>query len=162
LGYFIQIYNPTVDRYIQLGHLSEIASTIPFSPPQKDGNDWRPTNHTISVSDLKNHPQVVKVKRGDYLGRVGVSGLGWGYEEYDENKLQPQQLDEKDCPSFDEPHLHFEECFRDQETNKKGWQRDPYDLYLRARNYPTHMNNRTMGIEPLFIISEEGKPEFSC
>lgn len=158
LGYFVQIYNPEVNRFIQLGHLSDISNNIPFSLPVFSEDTWTPTNHILKISELKNNSMVAKLHRGDLVGYVGYSGLRWGYDDYVEGSKRPVVLDFKKYKSFDESHVHFEDFFRDQETGKKGWQRDPYDVYLSWSNYPTPKRKRSMGKEPLFYLDENGLP----
>jgi murein DD-endopeptidase MepM/ murein hydrolase activator NlpD len=161
LGYFVQIYNPEVNRFVVLGHLSDIAKGISFSPPIFDEGSWNPTNHTLKIEELKDHPAVVSVKQGDEVGRLGFSGLRYGYEDYYAGEKRPVQIDPTKQVSYDEPHVHFEEYFRDQTNGRKGWQRDPYDIYLTARNYPTPTRRRPMGPEPLFHIGKDGLPVFA-
>lgn len=160
LGYFVQIYVPQEARFIQLGHLSEINNSVPFSIPTFDKGVWTPTNHTLKQKEMAGNPMVTKVKRGQILGKVGFSGLRWGYNDYKQGSKRPVLLDTAKYQSYDEPHVHFEEMGRD-ETGKKGWQRDPYDIYLSARNYPTPKRNRTIGDEPLFIIGSDSLPIFA-
>ncbi|MDO8452281.1 MAG: hypothetical protein Q7S79_00860 [bacterium] len=160
LGYFIQIYVPQEARFIQLGHLSEIDNSVPFSIPALKKGVWTPTNHTLKQKEMVGSLIVVKVKRGQILGKVGFSGLRWGYNDYEQGSKRPTFLNTVKYQSYDEPHVHFEEMRRD-ETGKKGWQRDPYDIYLSAGNYPTPRRNRTIGNEPLFIIGDNGLPIFA-
>lgn len=161
LGYFVQIFVPDIGRYIQLAHLSEIDNSIPFSLPKLEKGVWNPTNHTLKPKNMENNPMVARVQRGQILGSVGFSGLRWGYNDYQEGAERPVALDTSKFISYDEPHLHFEEMARDSETGKKGWQRDPYDIYLTARNYPALTRERPIGNEPLFIIGDNGLPVFS-
>ncbi len=159
LGYFVQIYVSEIGRYVQLGHLSEIDDSIPFGIPKLEKGVWNPTNHILKPEEMENNPIIVKVQKGQILGRVGFSGLRWGYDDYQETASRPVLLDISSFTSYDEPHLHFEEMGRDDE-GKKGWQRDPYDIYLTARNYPTLTRGRPIGEESLFIIGNNGLPVF--
>lgn len=161
LGYFVQIYNPEVNRFVVLAHLSEVDPSIPFSLPTFKDNIWAPTSHNLKINELTDHPYVVQIKRGDVIGKLGYSGLRWGYEEYIEGSSRPVVIDETKCISFDEPHVHFEEYWRDQKTEVKGYQRDPYDIYLTARNYPTPKHKALIGREPLFILGSDGLPIFA-
>lgn len=159
LGYFIQIYVPEISRYVQLAHLSEIDNSIPFSVPKLEKEVWNSTNHTLKPEEMENNPKAVRVRRGQTLGKVGFSGLRWGYDDYEQGADRPVALDTSRYVSYDEPHLHFEEMGRD-DTGKKRWQRDPYDIYLTARNYPTTIRKRSIGKEPIFIIGDNGLPVF--
>lgn len=160
LGYFIQIYVTGINRYIQLGHFSEIDKSIPFSIPTFENGTWNPTNHSLKPDELPDNKMVIRVRKGQLLGKVGFSGLRWGYDDYTEGATRPVSLDTTRFNSYDEPHLHFEEMGRDSD-GKKGWQRDPYAIYLTARNYPTPTRNRKIGEEPLFIIDDNGLPVFA-
>ncbi|MBI2338440.1 hypothetical protein HYU95_04625 [Candidatus Daviesbacteria bacterium] len=166
LGYFIQAYVPKpVNRFLQLAHLSEVDSSVPFSPPTYDSehDSWNPTNHTLTIEELTKHPMVVAVKRGDPLGRIGFSGLRWGrYQEYIAGESRPVPIDPNIQRSWDEPHGHFEECFRDQQTGAKGDQRDPYDLNTTAEHYPQPGRPLPMGPKALWILAQDGLPAFAA
>lgn len=153
LGNFIQIYIPTINRFVQLGHLSEIDPTIPFSMPVEESGDWQPTNHTLPASEIVKNSAYVPVKKGQPLGRVGYSGLGLGYEDYRAGEKRPLIIDPNQYKSWDEPHVHLEEFYRDQKTGTKGWQRDPYGIYLTAEYYPDTTHNQPFGKEPLFLLN---------
>ncbi len=164
LGYFVQIYDPNVDRYVQLGHLSDLSKNVQFSKPVSTDAGWNPTNHILSIRELMDgsNPLVVVLKKGDYLGNVGYSGLRWGYTEYELGRDRPLVIDPDIYKSHDEPHVHLEEYYRDQATGRKGWQRDPYDIYLRDHtHYPTPTRNRPMGSEPLFHLDQSELPKFA-
>ena len=165
LGYFVQVYNPRVNRFIQLAHLSDIDPSIPFSKPvyDKEEDNWNPVNHTLTIEQLINHTMVAAIKRGDPLGRVGFSGLALGKEqiEYIEEAERPLVLD-KPIRSWDEPHVHFEETFRNQKTGAKEGQRDPYDLYTTFENYPTPQNPAKMGPKSLWILGQDSLPLFAA
>lgn len=174
LGYFVQIYVANMDRIVQLGHMSDIHQNIPFSPPiqiDKQGLEWNPTNHQLSIEELSKNSQAVPIKRGDLLGWVGYSGMRWGYNDYISNSPRPVLIDKNQNISYDEPHIHLEEARRiplnttiEIEKNKAGqktsW-RDPYDIYLSYRNYPTPIRPRPMGPEPIFIVNNNNLPIFT-
>lgn len=144
LGYFIYIYVPIVNRFIELGHLSDIDPAIPFSPPvynpKTDG--WDPTNYQFMISQIDINTNIVPVKKGQVIGKVGFSGLALG---------------DSDKESWDEPHIHFEEFYIDQETGQKGWQRDPYALYDTFERY----NIGKMGLSPLWLLDQNNLPQFT-
>lgn len=160
LGYFVQMYIPSVNRFIQMAHLSDIDPSIPFSVPVANGDDWSPTNHTLKVTDIRNHPQIVEVKRGMPLGKIGFSGLAFGYEDYSAGVQRPVKIDPNIQKSWDEPHVHFEEFWRDQNTGQKI-QRDPYGIYSTARDYPTLTRKGLNGENPLFFIGNNSLPVFA-
>ena len=160
LGYFVQIKVKGMDRVVQLGHLSNIRPEIPFSLPTRAGNgDWLPSNHQLSDEKLSHSQWAVPVKTGDPLGWVGYSGMAWGYREYQAGLVRPMVIDPSKKISYDEPHVHLEEGRRTPE-GKKVDQRDPEDIYLSAKNYPTPTRHRPMGPEPLFYC-QNGLPVFA-
>jgi hypothetical protein len=163
LGYFVHMYNPQVKRLVTLGHMSEIDSAIPFSIPiyDKTKDIWKPINHQVLAEDIPSHPLWVKVKRGQIVGRLGFSGVRWGYDEYAPDASRPTVPDPNVYSSYDEPHVHFEDATRDRITGKKIWQRDPYDIYLTHGNYPTHKRKRNIGKESLFLLNSQGLPLFA-
>lgn len=169
LGYFVQIHVSGMDRIVQLGHLSNLHSDIPFSLPTEISKDeWLPTNYQYSYKELMHNKWTLPVKTGDLLGWVGYSGMRWGYHDYETGSNRPIVINPKEKISYDEPHVHLEEGRRvplstDTENDKKGMkidQRDPEDIYLTARNYPTPRRYRKLGPEPLFY-TKNGLPLFA-
>lgn len=170
LGYFIQMYIPGVNRFVQLAHLSELDPAIPFSKPvyNRPTDNWNPVNHTLRIHELKDHPAVVFVGRGTPLGKVGFSGLAWGYKDYNPQTERPVAPDPEKFKSWDEPHVHLEDFWRDQGTGEKGWQRDPYAIYLTAGYYPDPKkdqpdprNNLRFGKDPLWFFAGD-MPAFAA
>lgn len=108
---------------------------------------------------------VVAVKRGDPLGKVGFSGLRWGrYQEHIVGEQRPVQLDLNTQKSWDEPHVHYEDMWRSQSGDNKGtkgWQRDMYDIYSTAENYPTPTRARGVGMKPLLLLDQGRMPIFT-
>ncbi len=165
LGLFVQIWTPD-NRIVQLAHLSSIDDKIPFSLPEQDEHDpfvWTPQNHTLNRLERVTHQLVVPVRKGEPIGAVGTSGLRWGkYQELVIDNGRPRIIEKAIGEwSWDEPHLHFEEAERDEQTGVKGGQRDPYDIYLTGRRYPTHTKPLPMGPEPLFELDKSGLPKFA-
>lgn len=164
LGNFIQIYNPQQNRYVALAHFSDIQDSIPFSTPTYDTetNIWTPTNHILTIAELTNphNPAVVRVKQGDPIGKLGVSGLRWGYDDYIKGAERPILIDPLKYKSWDEPHVHFEEMYR--AGGPKYAYRDAYDLYRTGAKYPTHATRKIhIGPEPLFHLNESELPKFA-
>ena len=121
LGYYIQIYVPEVDRYIQLGHLSDLSDVVHFSKPVLEDRDWIPTHYATPLDELTSGKLdfVSYVNHGDILGQVGYSGLRWGYDDYTLGAEQPVVIDPEVHVSYDEPHVHVEEFYRNQLTGAK-------------------------------------------
>lgn len=160
-GYFVRMYIPSMDRYIDLAHMSDIDPAIPFSPPVKVEDGWNPTNNNLKREEWTNSPYTVFVKRGTVLGKVGYSGLGWGTEEeWKEGAIRPVVTGPNVFKSWDRPHIHFEEFGIDQETGLKGWHRDPYAIYDTYDYYPTSQRNTCMGKDPLFILDKNKLPKY--
>lgn len=162
LGYFVYIYVPMVKRWVEIAHLSEIDDSIPFWQPTKEENVWKVPTQAIKVEDYLRHPRVTFIKKGHPLGKVGHSGLNLGNTtEYKEGMTRPMALDQHEYPSWDEPHIHYEEFWYNQETGQKGWQRDPYGLYSTGENYPTYNNYRNIGKDSLWLLDEYNYPRFA-
>ena len=162
IGYFVQIYNPQQDRFIQLGHLSNIADKIPFSVPERKSDRREATNHILNRRQILegNNPNLIYVKTGDIVGFVGYSGLA-SDEDYKEGYNRPYIIDPDTNPTWSVPHLHMDEFQRNFKTGKKDWRRDPYDLYNKKVRYPTHSNNLNIGEAPLFLTDENDLPHFA-
>ncbi len=161
LGYFVRIYVPSVNRVIEMGHLSDIDEAIPFSPPIRSEYGWEPTNHRMSFDEWVNSPAAVFVKKGTVLGKTGYSGLTWGYDDYVAGATRPVVIDPAVNKSWDEPHIHFEEFYFHQVTNEMGWQRDPFAVYDTYDKYPAPGNSNKMGKDPLFLLNAQGQPKYA-
>lgn len=111
LGLFVRMYIPQASRFIDLAHLSEIDNAIPFSEPEydEDKKRWDPTNEKILMNEIPSHSWWVKVTKGQFLGRVGASGLAWGNEDFTDKPQRKIMYDPKTQVSWDDPHLHIEE-----------------------------------------------------
>jgi hypothetical protein len=162
MGYFIQIYNPDQNRFVQLGHLSDVAESIPFSLPVKKDGKWIPTNNIQTPEEIlsPNNPDVVLVRTGDNIGFVGLSGLTYG-EDYQQGFERPMPIDLNQVKTIFIPHIHFDEWMRNYRTGKKDWRRDPYDIYRTRASYPTHSNRLNIGNKPLFLTDESDRPLFA-
>ena len=161
IGYFVQIYNPAQKRIVQLGHLSDIASEIPFSIPQKADGKWNPTNNTATPEQMlldKEHFRFVQT--GEIIGYVGYSGLTYG-EDYKEGCDRPFRINPDEIGTINIPHIHMDESRRNIITGKKDWRRDPYDIYKTSPYYPSHSNDIDIGPNPLFLTDENNRPKFA-
>lgn len=162
LGYFVQIYNPDENRYVILGHLSDTPKNMPFSMPAQEKNDWVPTNQTVPIKQMSSHPFMTKVKRGDLIGYVGYSGIGWGYEDYFEGSKRPNAIDPEKQKNWDEPHVHFEEYFLNLRTGSREDRRCVYGLYKDYTSYPTPKRRGYLGQDALLVKSRSGWPAFAA
>lgn len=160
LGYFVQIYNPDVYRYVILAHLYDIDESIPFSLPRERGEDWLPSNHDIRIQDMPHNRMVKWVNKGDPIGQVGISGIGWGYRDHRRGATRPVQLAE-DLHTWDETHLHFEEFWVDQRTGLRVRKRDLYGLYSWYDRYRTPLRDGQYGLDRLLLLDSEGLPELA-
>jgi len=162
IGYFVQIYNPQRDRFIQLGHLSNIADKMPFSVPIRSGNKWLATGHLLNREEMLrgNNQNLIYVKAGETVGFVGYSGLT-NEEDYKEGYKRPYLIDPNKVFTWSIPHVHMDEFQRNFQTGKKNWRRDPYDLYSKKGRYPTHTNTLSIGKDPLFLTDENDRPYFA-
>jgi len=162
MGYFVQIYNPDQNRFVQLGHLSDVSEFIPFSLPVKKDGKWIPTNNTQTPEEIltPGNSNVVFVRTGENIGFVGLSGLTYG-EDYQQGFERPIPVDPAKINTIHIPHIHLDEWMRNYVTGKKDWRRDPYDIYKRRESYPTHSNGLNIGKEPLFLTDESGRPLFA-
>lgn len=125
LGRFVQIYDPELDIYLLLAHMKTTNNKVPFVRPRQTGPEYYPTVLQAKPDELIRHCQWIR--QGEYLGTVGVSGLGWGYHE------KPDYVPIS-RPSWDPvgPHLHLEvfgRRWKEGEGMVKAIRFDPYGLY---------------------------------
>lgn len=169
LGLFVRIYIPSNNRFVDLAHLSEINESIPFSESEFDEEEkiWKSTNEKVLVKDIPSNPNWVKVSKGQILGKVGTSGLGWGYEDFQGRPERKITFDPKVSVSWDEPHLHFEEFSqieKPQEGEEEGQKVAPRDIlgiYSFSKNYPNLNQKLDQRFKPLILISKDGTPLFA-
>lgn len=169
LGLYIRIYVPQTNRFIDLAHFSEIDEAIPFSDPEYDEETkrWNSNNEKVLISEIPSHPQWVKISRGQFLGKVGTSGLGWGYDDFEETPQRKITFDPKVKVSWDEPHLHLEEFYLVQipkEKEEVGQQiasRDIYGIYSFANDYPGAGDKPNIELKPLIVTDDNGLPLFA-
>ncbi len=169
LGLFVRMYIPLAHRFIDLAHLSEIDNAIPFSDPEYDEEKkrWDPTNEKISINDIPSHSAWVKVIQGQFLGRVGTSGLAWGYDDFTDKPQRKVIYDPKTEVSWDDPHLHFEEFSQVQDPHKDEVQgqktapRDIYGIYSFEGDYPMLDQKLDPRFKALILTGEDGRPLFA-
>lgn len=169
LGLFVRIYIPSNNRFVDLAHLSEINEAIPFSEPEFDEEEkiWKPSNEKVLVKDIASDPNWITVSKGQMLGKVGTSGLGWGYEDFKDKPEGKITFDPKVNISWDDPHLHFEEFSQVQDPQKdevKGQKtapRDIYGIYSFEEDYPQLDQKLDSRFKALILTGEDGRPLFT-
>lgn len=161
LGYFVQIYNRDEDRFVQLGHLANITTEIPFSIPVKKNGRWQATGHILEKRELTaGNPGLTFVKAGETIGYVGYSGLT-EVEDYKKGADRPFVINPGKIGSWSIPHIHMDEFQRNLTTGEKDWRRDPYDIYREGDSYPTHTNLMEIGKNPLLLTDALDRPLFA-
>lgn len=128
LGYFVQIYHPSVKLFTSYGHLEKVAESIKFHAPKTRGNNLWPVGCKVDPERLAKYRWATKVEQGEGIGYVGDSGLTWGYKDY------PVRPDPRTFPSWDEVHLHFE-VFRRVGSRKRKIFFDPYGIKSTRKDY---------------------------
>jgi murein DD-endopeptidase MepM/ murein hydrolase activator NlpD len=160
-GYFVRMYVPSVDRYLDIGHMSEVDVSIPFYPPEKSEDGWDPTSYNLKQDEWVKAEKTIFVKKGTVIGKVGYSGLGWGAMEWQEGATRPIVTDPNTFKSWDKPHIHLEEFSLNEEKGTKEGLRDPYDIYDTSDFYPTPNRSKPFGQEPLFLMGANNLPKYA-
>jgi murein DD-endopeptidase MepM/ murein hydrolase activator NlpD len=150
LGLFVQIWHPQAKVFTSYSHLASVSEKIPYIAPVRDGGSWIPAA-AIYVPLEKFLEQGVKVKRGDYLGEVGHTGLLL----HDETPSNPPTT-KADDPTWDPAgdHLHWE-CYKrtpDGLSKVQEARFDPFGLYSLREAY-----NLSCASD-LLLAGHEGKP----
>lgn len=167
LWYAIQIYVPTQKVFLLFGHLSYIASAVPYTAPKLTQDDF--WNDMLSCSgfaltqelieQIDSLPRVKKIHQGDYLWDVGLSGLYIGRAIPDQKEVgeKPRKQISLSDDNYTAPHLHMNIFTRDA-WGQKQTPIDPYDIYSTANEYPTPYNPKPMGKDKLWICGDDGLP----
>jgi len=171
LWYAIQLYCPTRNIFLLFGHLSYIASSIPYIPPKSLKDDfwndmwwcsWFALNKELREK-IDQVPRAKKVRQWDYLWDVWLSWL------YLWNEL-PSKEDVSDKPwrqiehrefNYTAPHLHMNLFTRDDSWNKQT-PIDPYDIYSTSDEYPLYWVDNWMKLweNHMFITWDDWLPIF--
>lgn len=105
-----------------------------FSESLEEKESYLYTREELKSLYKEGSPFVKWVNQGDYIGNVGISAVFYGDPNYNEGEIieagipQPRN-------SWDEVHLHFEECIRNPSTGLKYENRDPFDIYRSIPAY---------------------------
>lgn len=131
-GLIIQIWHGK-GRYTQFAHLHDTAPTIPYFEPIVDTQtgDLKPAHLRDSVDQYGRNVKVAKVRKGDFIGHTGVTGIGWGRRCYED------WLANKKYTHYDDPHLHFMVFGKRVPRSRNAsavW--DPFGIYGKASQYP--------------------------
>lgn len=109
-SFVVQIWHGQ-GRYTQYAHVDWVNPRVPFyAPIEKENGDLG--HHPIlraTVADYK-HGKAVKVKKGELLATVGMTGCGWGRRCYETAGLGADgrpDFRNSDYTYWDRPHLHF-------------------------------------------------------
>ncbi len=93
-GFCLQIECDEQPVLVLLGHLKEVRKDL-YREPEKVGDLFKPTPILVQTFGGDG----VRVRAGEVVGRVGVSGLGY-FQETPEHTATAKE-------SWDEPHVHF-------------------------------------------------------
>lgn len=160
-GLFVELVRED-GRRVQILHLSEIAENIPFARAiggKETG--WAPTLHNLPLSELKDKKAVIFVDKGQYLGKVGYSGLGLGaFINYNGESKSPI-LRPEDIQTYDPAgaHAHIEEFERNpQSPYGKMNQRDIFGIGKggKRQDYPSPANPKPISPRSL-VFSQNGQ-----
>lgn len=151
LGNFVQMWHPELGVYTSYSHLERVnTKVVPYIEPKCGETSCDPQVVYQSPDDIV---KVAKfVKRGELIGWVGDTGLGWGY--VDKPGVRP---DPKQFPSWDHTHLHFEVYDRDPVRFLKQNRYDPYGWYGELAQYQTGK----MSPNALWKVDTKGRPVFA-
>lgn len=164
LGHFTQIWCEGQKVFVMLAHLREVSEKIPkVASVIKNGFEYSPDIYYQYPPDpdMKTKgPKSIRVKRGDYIGRVGHSGLGQFYPN------SKGEIDEYETPdrynpyTWDTNHLHFEVYRRDEKGLKIATERwDSFGWYETADKAP--YGEFKQGLTGLFVTNKKGIMKFA-
>ncbi len=165
----VQLYCPTRELFFLFWHFSYIASSVPYTPPKltqdERGNDMWSCSWFALTRELREKidqiPRVKKVHKGSYIWDVWLSGLYVGKElpSKEEVSDKPRKQIEYRDYMYTEPHLHMNIFSRNDD-----WSRvtpfDPYDIYSRSEDYPTHERKRELWENHIMKLWDNGKVMF--
>ena len=128
-GLTVQVWVPGVG-YVQLGHLQSVIPAIPFYKPTQDkAGNLLPQNLRVPVSQYGRQVKAYRVKAGEVIGMVGVTGCGLGARTYD-TWCECEQYSH-----YDVPHVHLV-VFRRTRKLRKAVRWDPFGIYGKRDRYP--------------------------
>lgn len=146
-------------RYTQYAHVDWVNPKIPYHPPiEMKGEDSQPTGDLAHstvlrapVDEYRQPAVAVKLKAGEVIAELGMTGCGWGGRCLDFAKTGEDGRPDfrgVDYTYYTEPHLHFMTFGRRAPKTRKPlavW--DPFGLYRQVDGgYPDPV--REWSVEP--------------
>ena len=131
-GLLIQVWHGR-GRYTQYLHLERVNAGIPLSSPIHRADGSVVPNIRALRAAVSGYPRMRTaryVRRGDVIGYVGCTGLGWGAPTYTSWRRGVAYR------SWDKPHLHFTVLGRRAPRTREAQRVDPFGVYGRASRYP--------------------------
>lgn len=160
VGYFVQIYEPTTERYTQYAHLARLSDKIERgsynSPDEQDSGCWENFADGHKVWKPLIPFFATWVERGEVIGYMGNSGLCFGRHRYQ----GPGDVCDA-AGSWDETHLHFAVYDRaNYGTGSPTDRKDPYDLHQQQEPYPDEYSPAPLtGANVLWELDGRGMPK---
>ncbi len=161
LGEFVQIWHSEQKVYTLYGHLNKASDDIAYAKTEQlASNTWEPTGIYAPVDEIMQ--KATFVKRGQVIGYVGDSGIGWGYSDtFDLSTKHIVERDYNTFPSWDETHLHFEVYTRTADGRAKQTRFDPFGLYDQVRDGRNPYQNSANNPQNLWQLNKSGQPAYS-
>jgi hypothetical protein len=144
-SYIVQIWHGN-GRYTQYAHVDCVDERVPFYPPMaNDKGDL--LHHPVLRWPVKEYKQgqAFKVRQGEVLATVGMTGCGWGkrcYETAEFGAMGRPDFRQSEYTYWDQPHLHFMVFGKRAGKNRAAsmaW--DPFGIYgERSDGYPKYQD----------------------
>lgn len=130
-GLFVQIWHGH-GRYTQYCHLEEMAEEIPFFDPkaylERGVDAWSP--HPIIRGDVREYQKLPRVKAGQVIGYVGMTGCPAGRPSF------PDWDAGLPYATMHPFHLHFVVFGRRAPHTRNAQRWDPFGIYGTYDHYP--------------------------
>lgn len=161
LGEFVEVWHPKQRVYTLYGHMESASDAIPYVTSEQLAQEvWEPTGIYVNTETfIKN---AVPVKRGQIIGYVGDSGIGWGYS--DTFNTRTQHVNKRDYgkfPSWDKTHVHLEVYTRSPDGRIKQTRLDPFGLYDYIDGDRNPYNTRLPSADTLWLTNNAGQPKYA-
>lgn len=161
LGEFVEIWHPKQKLYTMYAHLQKADDGVPYvTTEQLSETTWEPTG--IYVRSAEFMQKAVEVKRGQVIGYVGDSGIGWGYSDsFNTNTKHVNERNANTLPSWDETHLHFEVYSRTSDGRYKDERFDPFGLYDFITSTRNPYGKTLLEANTLWLSNNQGQPLYA-